>query len=208
MKNRAKALYEKALASATPEQLQKIKQEEAQEDQWRPTSFEFDPKKTNEQLVEDAHQVGVLQRKQVYGDDISGLQELVTYGLKGLAAYAEHAFVLNKDSEEVFRFIHEALAKLSAKDQQTMGNLVQLAMDVGKTNIEVMRLLDEGHTTRYGHPKPTKVLTSAKKGKCILVSGHDLRDLEELLKQTEGTCTTLFFFFFFDATLTRKEFRG
>jgi hydroxylamine reductase len=139
-----------------------------------------------EDLEAEGRRVGVLERREVYGPDLSGLQEMALYGLKGLAAYAEHAFVLGQESDEVFAFCHEALAKLSRKNEQTLEGLLQLSLDVGKVNVEVMRLLDLGATTRYGHPKPTPVRTTAVKGKCALVSGHDLRDLEELLKQTEG----------------------
>jgi hydroxylamine reductase len=139
-----------------------------------------------EELESEGQKVGVLERRQAYGADLSGLQEMAMYGLKGMAAYAEHAFVLGQESDEVFGFCHEALAKLSRKDEQTLEGLLQLCLDVGKMNVEVMRLLDEGATTRYGHPKPTAVRTTAVKGKCALISGHDLRDLEELLKQTEG----------------------
>lgn len=139
-----------------------------------------------EELEAEGHRVGVLQRREVYGPDLSGLQEMAMYGLKGMAAYAEHAFVLGQESDEVFAFCHEALARLCRKNEQTLEGLLQLCLDVGKVNVEVMRLLDLGATTRYGHPKPTPVRTTAVKGKCALISGHDLRDLEELLKQTEG----------------------
>lgn len=186
MKNQAKALYERAKTMASPQALQKALADEQQEDQWKPTAFEYDPSKSIEQLEAEGHKVGVLERRNVYGADLSGLQEMAMYGLKGMAAYAEHAFVLGQESDKVFHFCHEALAKLSRKDQQTMDKLLQLCLDIGKMNVEVMRLLDEGATTRYGHPKPTPVRVTPVKGKCALISGHDLRDLEELLKQTEG----------------------
>lgn len=186
MKNKAKALYEQAKASASPEAKANALAREQLEDQWKPTSFTFNPSMSIEELEAEGHRVGVLERRQVYGPDISGLQEMAIYGLKGLAAYAEHAFVLGQESDQVFGFCHEALAKLSQTDQQTVAGLLQLCLDVGKVNVEVMRLLDQGATSRYGHPKPTPVRTTAVKGKCALISGHDLRDLEELLKQTEG----------------------
>lgn len=186
MKTRAKALYEKAKASASPAALAKAQAEEQQEDQWHPTAFKFHSGMSLEELEAEGHRVGVLQRREVYGPDLSGLQEMAMYGLKGMAAYAEHAFVLGQESDEVFAFCHEALARLSRKNEQTLEGLLQLCLDVGKVNVEVMRLLDLGATTRYGHPKPTPVRTTAVKGKCALISGHDLRDLEELLKQTEG----------------------
>ncbi|MEI8356258.1 MAG: hydroxylamine reductase [Deltaproteobacteria bacterium] len=117
--------------------------------------------------------------------DISSAIEILTYGLKGMAAYADHAQILGKSDDEVAAFFHRALA---ATADQTLGlmDYVGLSMECGTQNLKVMGLLNEGNVEHYGHPVPTKVELGTKEGKAILVSGHDLRMLEELLKQTEG----------------------
>ena len=135
---------------------------------------------------------GLVAQGQLHGvktqhsdPDILSAIEIVVYGLKGMAAYASHAFILGKTDEEVFAFFHSALA---ATADQTKGlmDFVTIAMDCGKMNIKVMGMLNEGHVEHYSHPVPTKVQLGTRKNKGILVSGHDLRMLEELLKQTEG----------------------
>ena len=135
---------------------------------------------------------GLVAQGQLHGvktqhsdPDILSAIEIVVYGLKGMAAYANHAFILGKTDEEVFAFFHSALA---ATADQTKGlmDFVTIAMDCGKMNIKVMGMLNEGHVEHYSHPVPTKVQLGTRKNKGILVSGHDLRMLEELLKQTEG----------------------
>src|SRR3990167_6510914 len=135
---------------------------------------------TEEDLVNLGKKFSVLTRKEKYGADISGLQELVTYGLKGMAAYSDHAHVLGIDDASTDAVVNEVLAYL-ANETPDANTLLGYAMKVGSTNIQVMKNLDEGATTRYGHPEPTRVRTSAIAGKCILVSGHDLRDLENIL---------------------------
>ncbi len=127
----------------------------------------------------------IENRKELEGDDIVGLQELLTYGLKGTAAYAHHATVLGKEDDGVYRFFREALSFL-ADDPKDIGRLVEMNLKCGEVNLKVMELLDSVHTDTYGHPTPTKVRVTPVKGKAILISGHDLKDLEELLKQTEG----------------------
>lgn len=117
--------------------------------------------------------------------DILSAIEIVNYGLKGMAAYADHAYILGQKDEEVFAFYHKALAATTDTSKGLM-DFVNLAMEIGKLNIKVMGMLNEGHVNRYGHPVPTKVQIGTRKNKGILVSGHDLRMLEELLKQTEG----------------------
>jgi hydroxylamine reductase len=117
--------------------------------------------------------------------DVLSAIEIVIYGLKGMAAYANHAFILGKTDEEVFAFFHSALAATADPDKGLM-DFVNLAMECGKMNIKVMGMLNEGHVDRYGHPVPTKVQLGTRKNKGILVSGHDLRMLEELLQQTAG----------------------
>ena len=127
----------------------------------------------------------IIARKEKYGEDISSLQELLTYGLKGIAAYADHAHILGQEDKEVFKFMHDALSYLTKKDQ-TVPELFDMCLKAGAANLRVMELLDGANTGTYGHPTPTAVRVTPVKGKAIVVSGHDLKDLEELLKQTEG----------------------
>jgi hydroxylamine reductase len=136
-------------------------------------------------LIRQGEAVGIENRKTSLGDDITGLQELTLYGLKGTAAYADHAYILGKEDPSVFAFFHEALAYLKEGDP-TVDALFKLAMKVGEVNLTVMGLLDEANTGTYGHPVPTPVRITPVKGKAILISGHDLKDLELLLQQTEG----------------------
>ena len=117
--------------------------------------------------------------------DVLSAIEILIYGLKGMAAYADHAYILGKKDEEVFAFFHKALAA-TADSSKGLMDYVGLSMECGKLNIKVMGMLNEGHVETYGHPVPTKVQLGTRKNKAILVSGHDLRMLEELLKQTEG----------------------
>lgn len=117
--------------------------------------------------------------------DIFSLKLTIIYGLKGIAAYAYHAQELGQEDDRLYAFCHEALAVLDA-DNLTLEDWVKLALKVGEINLLAMELLDAGNTGTYGHPVPTSVPLGATPGKAILVSGHDLKDLEELLKQTEG----------------------
>lgn len=153
-------------------------EQEAEEAKWIPQSNLSD-------LISFASKVGIVQSKKEYGDDITGLKELLTYGLKGTAAYADHAMILGKTDEKVFDFFHEALSYLTNKKYK-LDELFNYNLKCGEINLRIMEMLDEAHTTRYGHPTPTKVRITPVKGKAILISGHDLKDLEELLKQTEG----------------------
>jgi len=114
------------------------------------------------------------------------LKELALYGLKGMAAYADHAAILGYTDEEVDSFFYEALNVL-IDESVTIEKLIELNMKVGEVNLKCMELLDRANTTTFGNPVPAKVFLGAKKGPAILVSGHDLLDLYELLKQTEGT---------------------
>ncbi|MDD5210358.1 MAG: hydroxylamine reductase [Elusimicrobiales bacterium] len=136
-------------------------------------------------LLNEAPEKGINTRKKALGDDAAGLQELLTYGLKGMAAYADHALILGQEDENVYAFIHEALDFLTRTDP-TVDELVGYNMKCGEVNLRVMELLDKANTDAYGHPVPTKVRVNPLKGKALLVSGHDLKDLEEILKQTEG----------------------
>ncbi|MBG3877797.1 hydroxylamine reductase [Desulfovibrio oxamicus] len=118
--------------------------------------------------------------------DIVSLKQTLLYGMKGLAAYADHAAVLGQTDPEVFAFLFKGLAAGYDGVQRDLGQWVELALECGKVNLRAMELLDAGNTGTYGHPVPTQVPLGHRKNKCILVSGHDLRDLHELLKQTEG----------------------
>jgi len=144
---------------------------------------ECDQKSRNE-LFSIGETVGIKADKDE-NEDIRSLKELLTYGIKGLAAYADHAAILGKSDDSVYAFIHEGLAATLRKDISA-DDLVGLVLKCGEVNIKAMELLDAGNTERYGHPVPTPVPLGAKAGKAILVSGHDLKDLEDILKQTEG----------------------
>ena len=130
-----------------------------------------------------ADQVGVLSTAD---EDIRSLRELITYGLKGLSAYSKHANALLQDDTEVDAFLQRALAA-TLDDSLTVDDLFGLAMETGKYGVSGMALLDKANTTAYGSPEITRVNIGVGKRPGILVSGHDLRDMEMLLKQTEGT---------------------
>ncbi len=117
--------------------------------------------------------------------DVHSVKEILIYGMKGYAAYAHHALVIGLESEEVYAFTHKALAA-TLNPALGLMDYVGLAMECGKINLVTMELLDKANTDSFGHPVPTPVQLGTKAGKAILVSGHDLRMLEELLKQTEG----------------------
>ena len=142
------------------------------------------PEGSIEALVAQGEKLGPLQAMDG-NEDIRSLKHIVLFGVKGVAAYADHAGILGQTDDDVYRFIEEALAAIDRTDIP-LDDWVGLAMKTGETNIRAMELLDAGNTGTYGHPVPTRVPLGAKKGKAILISGHDLKDLEELLKQTEG----------------------
>jgi len=127
--------------------------------------------------------VGVLATE---NEDVRSLRELITYGLKGIAAYAEHAYVLEYKEPGIFAFIEKALAA-TLDDKLAVGDLVALTLEAGKYGVDVMALLDKANTTSYGNPELTKVNIGVRNNPAILISGHDLKDLEELLIQTKGT---------------------
>lgn len=148
-------------------------------------SSEWNPDESFDSMVTHGSKVGIERRMSDYGQDIVGLQELLTYGLKGLAAYAKHAAVLGREDNRIFEFLYEALEYLTAS-QPEMEKLLSLNLRCGEVNLIVLELLDSAHTSTYGHPVPTTVRVTPIKGKAILVSGHDLKDLELLLEQTAG----------------------
>ena len=118
-------------------------------------------------------------------EDINSAQNILLYGCKGIAAYADHAHILGEDSDAIFAFLHKALASIAESNQGLM-DYVNLCMECGQTNLDCTGLLNKAHIAHYQAPQPTPVNIGAKAGKAILVSGHDLKMLEELLKQTEG----------------------
>jgi len=143
------------------------------------------PGETIDDLLEQQAAISIDTRIAQRGNDIIGLQELIVYGLKGAASYADHAVILGQEDEAVWAFFHEALSFL-ASDPTDMDALVAMALRCGEVNLRVMELLDGAHTGTYGSPEPTAVRIEPRAGKAIVISGHDLKDLEELLKQTEG----------------------
>jgi len=168
LRSKARALYEKTGGSALDGPAV-----------WEPATDEA-------ALTEQAQEISIAARREALGDTLAGLQELVTYGLKGAAAYAYHAALLGVEDNKVYAFFFEALDYLS-RENPTVDDLVALSLKTGEINLRAMELIDKANTDAYGHPVPTPVRIEPVQGKAILISGHDLKDLDELLKQTEGT---------------------
>ncbi|MBN1463897.1 MAG: hydroxylamine reductase [Paludibacteraceae bacterium] len=135
-----------------------------------------------EEFENKASSVGVLATE---NEDVRSLRELLTYGVKGIAAYAEHAFALGFYDDEVYTFVEKAL--LSTLLEMSVSDMVALVLECGKFGVQIMALLDKANTTTYGNPEITKVNIGVGSKPGILISGHDLRDMEDLLKQTENT---------------------
>ncbi len=138
---------------------------------------------TDEELYRKAAQVGVLSTS---NEDIRSLRELLIYGVKGMAAYVEHASVLGYEDDNLYAFMQKALAA-TTDDKLTVEDLTSLVMECGKYGVDAMALLDKANTSTYGNPEITRVNIGVRDNPGILVSGHDLKDMEELLVQTEGT---------------------
>ncbi len=147
-----------------------------------PENVRWTPK-NNETIISMSKLVSILNEKD---EDIRSLKELLTYGVKGMAAYAEHAFNLGYTDEKIFAFIHKALIATTRTDI-TVDELIGLTLECGEYGVNVMALLDKANTESYGNPEITKVNIGVRNNPAILISGHDLKDMEELLKQTEGT---------------------
>lgn len=173
IRNRAKSLYEEACLNAgqEPEVL-------AGPAAWMPVD-------DLGELIRHGESVAITKRIESIGADLTGLQELLTYGIKGAAAYMDHAHVLGSDDDSVYAFFHKALDYLT-KPNPTVDELLGLNLECGEYSVKVLALLDGANTGTYGHPVPTNVRMGGIKGKALLVSGHDLKDLEDILKQTEG----------------------
>jgi len=144
----------------------------------------FQPGATKEALLEQAEAVG-LKSYPAADPDILSLKHTLLFGIKGVCAYADHAQILGQEDDKVYAFIHEGFAATASKDLG-LNDLLGLCLKCGEMNLRAMELLDAGNTGRYGHPVPTQVPLGHKKGKALLVSGHDLLDLEEVLKKSEG----------------------
>ena len=145
----------------------------------------FRPASTLEGMVEQGKEHGVLQDPEP-NPDIKSLKQALIYGIKGVAAYTEHARILGQEDDEVYAFIQRGLASTLRQDL-SLEDWVNMILECGRINLRAMELLDAGNTGRYGHPVPTQVPLGHRKGKAILISGHDLRDLELLLEQTKDT---------------------
>ncbi len=157
-----------------------------------PALAEFTPNLT-ESLIEQGEEIALKFLSQVGQDtvDIFSLKLTVLYGIKGAASYAFHAYEVGQEDDSVYHFVHQALDALD-NASLTLDQWVNLALEVGAINLRAMELLDAGHTGTYGHPVPTTVPLNARIGKAILVSGHDIRQLEAILKQTKGTGITVY----------------
>jgi hydroxylamine reductase len=146
----------------------------------------WQPAPTTEGLLNQGQQALISERMLTAGSEVANLQELVMYGIKGVAAYAGHAKEVGGSDPAVFATIHEVLDFLTWT-APTADQLLGMALRVGELNLKVMEVLDKAHTDTFGHPQPTQVRLHPRKGKAILISGHDLADLKALLEQTEGT---------------------
>ncbi|MBM3332210.1 hydroxylamine reductase [candidate division WOR-3 bacterium] len=173
MRNKARTMYEEACRKSgkTPEQLS------------GPAAWQ--PPVIGSEIFAQGHEQGVLARHKLWGDDLADLHDLALYGLKGAAAYADHAQKLGQEDDAAYAEFHRIL-DLLARDQLDADTLFAAALDAGRLNYRTMELLDAANTGAFGHPAPTPVRMTPVKGKAILVSGHSLRDLAALLKQTEG----------------------
>ncbi|MBD3367514.1 MAG: hydroxylamine reductase [Candidatus Eisenbacteria bacterium] len=174
MKDRAGELYRKAAVDKgqTPD-------EPGGPAAWKPA-------KDMAGLLEQGRSVTIEMWADRYGEDNASLREVVLYGLKGAAAYTDHAQILGREDEKHYASFHEVLDALT-RDELSNDELLAMALRTGEINLRAMELLDEANTGAYGHPAPTEVRVTPVKGKAIVVSGHDLKDLKALLEQTEGT---------------------
>jgi len=139
---------------------------------------------SDEAIQADAARVNIRPCA-ISNPDAQSLKDTLLYGLKGMAAYAHHAWVLGYQNAEVTNYFYTAMAAMLNDDLQ-VADLAPMAMEFGQVNLKCMELLDEANTTTYGHPEPTRVRTTMRKGPFIVISGHDLHDLKQLLEQTEG----------------------
>ncbi len=144
----------------------------------------FKPGPTKDALLQQA-EVAAIKNYPAADPDILALKHTLLFGIKGVCAYADHAQILGQEDEKVYAFVHEAFAATAAQDLG-LNDALGLVLKCGEINLRTMELLDAANTGRYGNPVPTQVPLGHKKGKAIVVSGHDLLDMEEILKQSEG----------------------
>lgn len=171
IKDKAVALYEKSAGSKA------VELEE-------PYNWWDDADDINA-LIGKGEALTIQKRIDELGEDVTGLQELIVYGLKGAAAYIDHAQILGKEDTNIYGEVHKMLNYLVERPTD-ISDLLAKALETGQINLKAMEILDAANTSAYGHPEPTKVRITPVKGKCIVVSGHDLKDLCELLRQTQG----------------------
>ncbi|WP_026896100.1 hydroxylamine reductase [Clostridiisalibacter paucivorans] len=148
-----------------------------------PAEANYKAPETMKEMIEELETVGIMSNEKL-DMDIRSLRELLIYGFKGMAAYAHHAYILGKFDEGVNNFFYKGLGA-TIDNSLTVEDLFNLNMELGKTDLRCMELLDAAVTERFGNPEPTEVLITKKKGPFIIVSGHDFKDLKELLEQTE-----------------------
>ena len=175
IRDQAKKLFLKAYEARHDEPFTESLPEEAT---WAPSTGELS------ELLAKGQTVGIHADPDL-NEDILSLRQLIVFGLKGLAAYADHASVLGKTDPGIWAFLQKALA-ITVDDSATGDELTAMVLKVGEMGVKAMALLDEANTSTYGHPEPTQVNIGVLEGPAILISGHDLRDLAELLEQTEG----------------------
>ena len=144
----------------------------------------FIPAETMADLLKQGEEVNKKLFHNYRNEDIQSLKEIVLYAIRGIAAYTDHAAILGKEDEGIYTYIYEALDAMQR--EYNIDFWLNMVLKAGQINLRAMEILDEAHTEKYGHPVPTAVPLGYKKGKAILVSGHDLRDLDLLLQQTEG----------------------
>jgi len=173
LRDKARTLYEQAAKKAgkTPEKL--------------PSPTDWNPAWDLAGLVRQGQEAGIAKRQEAVGETIAGLQELICYGVKGACAYLDHARILGKEDDAAYAQMHEILDFL-AGNSTDQDALLANALKAGELNLKAMALLDGANTGAFGNPAPSPVRVTPVKGKAILVSGHDLKDLEALLQQTEG----------------------
>ncbi|WP_292484552.1 hydroxylamine reductase [Methanohalobium sp.] len=133
--------------------------------------------------IDNDENIGVLATKD---EDVRSLRELLTYGIKGMAAYAHHAHVLGYSDDDIFKFMERGLLA-TVDDNLSADDLTNLVLECGSMGVKTMSILDEAHTSNYGNPEPTEINLGVRHNPGILISGHDMKDMEQLLKQTEGT---------------------
>jgi len=174
LKNKAKKLYLKACKEAN------VKPERFSDPAY------WEPAETLPQMIAQGEKASIERMHDADNLDITSLQELIINGIKGVAAYTDHAQILGYEDDEIYAFLYEVLDYMSQK-HQSLDKLLEYVLKTGEINLKAMKLLDKANTETFGDPEPTRVRTTPVKGQAILVSGHDLKDLEEVLKQTEGT---------------------